>query len=59
VLGARVQWPSYPSGEELKVTWELEPAHPAEGGEHAASSSKAEESRTDKKLKEKAEKKAG
>jgi pyruvate dehydrogenase E1 component alpha subunit len=25
VLGVKVQWPSYPSGKELKVTWEIEP----------------------------------
>ena len=26
VLGVKVQWPSYPSGKELKVTWEIEPS---------------------------------
>jgi len=26
VLGEKVQWPSYPSGKELKVTWEIEPS---------------------------------
>lgn len=25
VRGAKVEWPSYPSGQELKVTWDLEP----------------------------------
>lgn len=30
VLGAKdVTWPSYPSGQELKVTWDLEPRKPA------------------------------
>lgn len=30
VLGAQdVSWPTYPSGAELKVTWDLEPAAPA------------------------------
>jgi pyruvate dehydrogenase E1 component alpha subunit len=29
VLGQKVEWPSYPTGQELKVTWELEPATPA------------------------------
>ena len=24
VLDVKVQWPSYPSGKELKVTWEIE-----------------------------------
>jgi pyruvate dehydrogenase E1 component alpha subunit len=28
VLGADVKWPSYPSGSELKVTWDLEPRSP-------------------------------
>ena len=26
VLGVKVQWPSYPSGKDLKVTWEIEPS---------------------------------
>ncbi len=59
VLGQKVPWPHYPSGQELKVTWELEPADAGEDGQVAAATSKAEESRTDKKLKDKAEKKAG
>ena len=25
VLGIKVDWPTFPSGQELKVTWELEP----------------------------------
>ena len=25
VLGVKVPWPSYPSGQELEVTWEIEP----------------------------------
>jgi pyruvate dehydrogenase E1 component alpha subunit len=30
VLGAKdVKWPSYPSGTELKVTWDLEPRDPS------------------------------
>ena len=30
VLGATdVKWPHYPSGQELKVTWDLEPRPPA------------------------------
>ncbi|MGQ0508070.1 MAG: pyruvate dehydrogenase (acetyl-transferring) E1 component subunit alpha [Myxococcaceae bacterium] len=59
VLGAKVKWPSYPSGQQLKVTWDLEPRDEIAGEERAAAASKAEESRTDKKLKDKAEKKAG
>lgn len=32
VLGAKdVKWPSYPSGQELKVTWDLEPRTPPPG----------------------------
>jgi pyruvate dehydrogenase E1 component alpha subunit len=30
VLGVPVQWPSFPSGEQLKVTWELEPSNKSE-----------------------------
>jgi pyruvate dehydrogenase E1 component alpha subunit len=31
VLGVKVtNWPSYPSGQELKVTWDLEPREQAE-----------------------------
>lgn len=30
VLGMKVKWPSYPSGKELKVTWDLEPREQAE-----------------------------
>ena len=30
VLGTKVKWPSYPSGQELKVTWDLEPREQAE-----------------------------
>ncbi|HYR55971.1 MAG TPA: pyruvate dehydrogenase (acetyl-transferring) E1 component subunit alpha [Myxococcaceae bacterium] len=30
VLGAKVQWPSYPSGSELNVTWQLEPGDKTE-----------------------------
>jgi pyruvate dehydrogenase E1 component alpha subunit len=30
VLGMKVKWPSYPSGQELKVTWDLEPRQQAE-----------------------------
>ncbi len=30
VLGKKVQWPSFPSGRELKVTWEIEPKDTAE-----------------------------
>jgi pyruvate dehydrogenase E1 component alpha subunit len=30
VLGMKVKWPSYPSGQELKVTWDLEPREQAE-----------------------------
>jgi pyruvate dehydrogenase E1 component alpha subunit len=30
VLGVKVKWPSYPSGQELKVTWDLEPREQAE-----------------------------
>jgi pyruvate dehydrogenase E1 component alpha subunit len=30
VLGMKVKWPSYPSGQELKVTWDLEPRAQAE-----------------------------
>ena len=26
VLGEKVKWPTYPSGQKLKVTWDLEPA---------------------------------
>ncbi len=62
VLGVKVQWPSYPSGQQLKVTWDLEPSGSAmdeEDEPKAAAASKAEESRGDKKLKDKAEKKAG
>lgn len=29
VLGQKVNWPSYPSGQELKVTWDLEPREAA------------------------------
>jgi len=29
VLGVQVEWPSFPSGQELKVTWELEPKEKA------------------------------
>jgi len=30
-LGVKVdKWPSYPSGKELKVTWDLEPRAQAE-----------------------------
>ena len=29
VLGVQVDWPSFPSGQELKVTWELEPKEKA------------------------------
>jgi pyruvate dehydrogenase E1 component alpha subunit len=30
VLGVKVPWPSYPSGKELKVTWEIEPSSKTE-----------------------------
>jgi pyruvate dehydrogenase E1 component alpha subunit len=34
VLGVKVtKWPKYPSGQELKVTWDLEPAEQAEKAE--------------------------
>jgi pyruvate dehydrogenase E1 component alpha subunit len=33
VHGAKVVWPTYPSGKELRVTWELEPQTPVQLGE--------------------------
>jgi pyruvate dehydrogenase E1 component alpha subunit len=33
VRGEKVNWPRYPAGQELKVTWELEPRTPADEGE--------------------------
>jgi pyruvate dehydrogenase E1 component alpha subunit len=36
VLGLKVQWPRYPSGQELRVTWELEPREEAERAEQEA-----------------------
>ncbi len=36
VRGVQVEWPRYPSGQELKVTWELEPRERAERAEEAA-----------------------
>ena len=33
VHGLKVEWPKYPSGQELKVTWDLEPRPPAAKGE--------------------------
>ncbi|MBU8898235.1 pyruvate dehydrogenase (acetyl-transferring) E1 component subunit alpha [Corallococcus sp. M34] len=37
VLGVKVtQWPSYPSGQELKVTWDLEPREQAEQADRKA-----------------------
>jgi len=37
VLGAKVdKWPSYPSGKELKVTWDLEPRAQADKADKAA-----------------------
>jgi pyruvate dehydrogenase E1 component alpha subunit len=33
VHGVKVAWPSYPSGKELHVTWDLEPRTPPELGE--------------------------
>jgi pyruvate dehydrogenase E1 component alpha subunit len=37
VLGVKVSnWPSYPSGEELKVTWDLEPREVAEQADKQA-----------------------
>jgi len=35
VLGLQIQWPSYPTGQELKVTWELEPAEQQASGKSA------------------------
>ncbi len=57
VLGVPVQWPSYPSGQTLQVTWELEPKQPSSGDEKAQAASRMEEgNKKDKALK--AEKKA-
>ncbi|ATB27120.1 pyruvate dehydrogenase (acetyl-transferring) E1 component subunit alpha [Melittangium boletus] len=37
VLGVKVdKWPSYPSGKDLKVTWDLEPREQAEKADKAA-----------------------
>ena len=36
VLGTKVKWPSYPSGQELKVTWDLEPRAAAEKADKKA-----------------------
>jgi pyruvate dehydrogenase E1 component alpha subunit len=36
VLGVKVEWPSYPSGQELKVTWDLEPREEAERADEQA-----------------------
>jgi pyruvate dehydrogenase E1 component alpha subunit len=36
VLGAKVDWPTYPSGQELEVNWELEPREQAEVAEQQA-----------------------
>ena len=58
VLGEKVQWPSYPSGQELKVTWEIEPKEPAAGEQKAAAAARNEESKSDPKPAAKAEKKA-
>jgi pyruvate dehydrogenase E1 component alpha subunit len=59
VLGQKVKWPSYPSGQELKVTWVLEPDQTESQSEpRAAAASRAEESKTDSKQAAKAEKRA-
>jgi pyruvate dehydrogenase E1 component alpha subunit len=37
VLGVKVtKWPQYPSGQELKVTWDLEPREQADKADKAA-----------------------
>ena len=36
VHGVKVEWPSYPSGQSLKVTWDLEPREQAEEAEEKA-----------------------
>jgi pyruvate dehydrogenase E1 component alpha subunit len=37
VLGVKVtNWPKYPSGQELKVTWDLEPREQAEAADKKA-----------------------
>lgn len=36
VRGVKVDWPRYPSGQELKVTWDLEPRERAERAEEMA-----------------------
>lgn len=36
VLGQKVNWPTYPSGQELKVTWDLEPREQAEAADKKA-----------------------
>ncbi len=33
VRGAKVDWPTYPSGQELRVSWDLEPRTPVQDGE--------------------------
>jgi pyruvate dehydrogenase E1 component alpha subunit len=33
VRGVKVDWPKYPSGQELKVSWDLEPRTPKDAGE--------------------------
>ncbi len=33
VLGMKVDWPTYPSGKELRVSWDLEPRTPVQTGE--------------------------
>jgi pyruvate dehydrogenase E1 component alpha subunit len=33
VHGAQVNWPKYPAGNELQVTWDLEPREPVKVGE--------------------------
>jgi pyruvate dehydrogenase E1 component alpha subunit len=36
-LGVKVaKWPKYPSGQELKVTWDLEPREQADKADKAA-----------------------
>ncbi len=56
VLGQEVAWPAYPSGTELKVTWELEPKLPASDSAEklAASASRAEENKAEPALPERA-----
>ena len=36
VHGVEVKWPKFPSGQELKVTWDLEPREEAEKADERA-----------------------